>query len=192
MIYRFDEFAVDTKAFELLKAGERVDAQPQVIELLIILVQNQNRIVGRDEIFGQIWKNRVVSDAALSSRIKTLRQVLGDDGETQKYIRTIHGRGFRFVGKATSEETTVSVVTDRAPASTVEKPRTRYVNCNGVHIAYQIFGNGPVNLIFVPGFVSHIENYWDCPQFEQWLNDIAELATVTMFDKRGTGLSRTP
>jgi len=189
MIYRFDKFAVDTTAFELLTGGERIDAQPQVIELLIFLLQNQNRIVSRDEIFGQVWKNRVVSDAALSSRIKTLRQVLGDDGETQKYIRTIHGRGFRFVGRARSEETTASVLTDRAPASTVERPRTRYVNCNGVHIAFQTFGNGPVNLVFVPGFVSHIENYWDCPQFEQWLNDLAELATVTMFDKRGTGLS---
>jgi len=189
MIYRFDEFVVDATAFEVLKAGKRVEIQPQVIELLILLVQNQDRAVSKDEIFGKIWKNRVVSDSALSSRIKSLRQALGDDGGTQKYIRTIHGRGFRFVGEAKGEEKAVSVVNARASAPPIERPRTQYVNCNGVHIAYQTFGSGPVNLVLAPGFVSHIENYWDCPQFEQWLNDLAELATVTMFDKRGTGLS---
>jgi len=61
MIYRFDEFVVDATAFEVLKAGKRVDIQPQVIELLILLVQNQDRAVSKDEIFGLIWKNRGIN-----------------------------------------------------------------------------------------------------------------------------------
>lgn len=69
------------------------------------------------------------------------------------------------------------------------QPVTRYAKSGDVHVAYQVFGNGPVDLVFVPGFVSHIENYWDEPNFARWLNRLASFSRVVMFDKRGTGLS---
>jgi len=68
-------------------------------------------------------------------------------------------------------------------------PRTRYAKSGDVHIAYQLFGEGPVNLVFVPGFISQIENYWDEPGFARWLNRLGTFARVVLFDKRGTGLS---
>ena len=71
--------------------------QPQVFDLLVLLLENRHRVVTKDEIFERIWKNRIVSDAALSSRIKTMRQALGDDGTEQGCIRTIRRRGFRVV-----------------------------------------------------------------------------------------------
>lgn len=190
MIYAFDQFQVDTTAFEVRRENERLEAQPQVIELLILLLQNQDRVVGKDEIFDQVWKGRVVSDAALSSRIKSLRQLFGDDGETQKYIRTIHGRGFRFVGNAEASEVFESVPgDDTLPAPPFERPQTRYAKSEDVHIAYQVYGDGPVHMVMVPGFVSHIENYWDSPAVARWLTNLGRYATVTLFDKRGTGLS---
>ncbi|HEU5468322.1 MAG TPA: winged helix-turn-helix domain-containing protein, partial [Steroidobacteraceae bacterium] len=64
------------------------------------LVENRERMVSRDEILEKVWDGRIVSDAALSSRIKSARQALGDDGRTQRFIRTVHGRGFRFVADA--------------------------------------------------------------------------------------------
>ena len=67
------------------------------------LVQNHERIVTKEEIFAEIWGNRIVSDAALSSQIKAARKVLGDDGSSQHSIRTIHGRGFRFVAPIKSD-----------------------------------------------------------------------------------------
>ena len=68
-------------------------------------------------------------------------------------------------------------------------PVTRYAKSGDVHVAYQVFGDGPVDLVFVPGFVSHIENYWEHPDLARWLLRLASFARVIMFDKRGTGLS---
>jgi pimeloyl-ACP methyl ester carboxylesterase len=66
---------------------------------------------------------------------------------------------------------------------------TRYCKSGAVHVAYQEFGDGPVNLVFVPGFVSHIDNYWTHPNVVRWLDRLGSFARVVMFDKRGTGLS---
>ncbi len=68
-------------------------------------------------------------------------------------------------------------------------PVTRYCKSGAVHVAYQEFGDGPVNLVFVPGFVSHIDNYWTHPNVVRWLDRLGSFARVVMFDKRGTGLS---
>ena len=68
-------------------------------------------------------------------------------------------------------------------------PVTRYAKSGNVHIAYQVFGSGPTDLVFVPGFISHIENYWEHPDLARWLLRLAAFARVIMFDKRGTGLS---
>ncbi len=68
-------------------------------------------------------------------------------------------------------------------------PVTRYAKSGDVHIAYQVFGSGPIDLVFVPGFVSHIENYWDHPDLARWLLRLSSFARVAIFDKRGTGLS---
>ncbi len=68
-------------------------------------------------------------------------------------------------------------------------PETSYAKSGNIHIAYQIFGEGPVDIVLVPGFVSHIENYWDEPNFARWLRRLASFSRVVMFDKRGTGLS---
>jgi len=69
------------------------------------------------------------------------------------------------------------------------QPKTQYAKSGDVHIAYQVFGKGAVDLVFVPGFVSHIENYWDEPSFARWLRRLGNFSRVMMFDKRGTGLS---
>jgi pimeloyl-ACP methyl ester carboxylesterase len=69
------------------------------------------------------------------------------------------------------------------------QPDTRYAKSGDVHIAYQVFGEGPVNLVIVPGFVSNIELFWDQPELARFLLRTASYARVAMFDKRGTGLS---
>jgi pimeloyl-ACP methyl ester carboxylesterase len=69
------------------------------------------------------------------------------------------------------------------------QPETRYAKSGDIHIAYQVFGNGPVNVVLAPPFVSNVENYWDEPNFARWLLRLASYARVVMFDKRGTGMS---
>jgi pimeloyl-ACP methyl ester carboxylesterase len=193
MIYRFDGFSIDATSYEIRRGDRRLEAQPQVIELLIMLIERRDRVVTRDEIFATIWKGRVVSDTALSSRIKDARKLLGDDGARQQYIRTIHGRGFRFC--ADLDEDPAPQPESGATAANTESgatpPPTRYARSGQVHVAYQQFGRGPVDLVIVPGFVSHIDNYWALPKLANWLEELGRIARVVMFDKRGTGLSDT-
>ena len=82
--------------------ARRLSLEPQVFALLALLVENNERLVSRDEIIEKVWDGRVVSDAAVASRVKSARRALGDDGKSQRYIRTIHGQGYRFVANATS------------------------------------------------------------------------------------------
>jgi TolB-like protein/Tfp pilus assembly protein PilF len=100
MIYRFGAFELDTAKVELRSGGAVCAVEPQVFALLTVLVENRERLVSKDEIIEKVWDGRVVSDAAVASRIKSARQVLGDDGQTQQFIKTIHRQGFRFVADA--------------------------------------------------------------------------------------------
>ncbi len=68
-------------------------------------------------------------------------------------------------------------------------PKTRYAKSGGVHIAYQVVGEGPFDLVFIPGFVSNVEFYWEMPAFPRLLNRLASFSRLIMYDKRGTGLS---
>src|SRR5262245_33453123 len=94
MLYRFGDFELDLDRMELRSAGTPVPLEPQVFALLALLVDARDRMVSKDEIFEKVWDGRVVTDAALASRVKSMRQALGDDGRAQKFVRTVHGRGF--------------------------------------------------------------------------------------------------
>jgi TolB-like protein len=101
MIYRFGPYALDTAKVELRAGVEIHPVEPQVFALLALLVENRERLVSKDEIIEKVWDGRVVSEGAVASRIKSARRALGDDGKSQRWIKTIHGQGFRFVGAAT-------------------------------------------------------------------------------------------
>lgn len=104
MIYRFEDFELDTATFELRRGGSPLAAEPQVLSLLILLVQNPDRLLAKDEIIEKIWNGRIVSDAAVSSRIKSIRKLLGDDGRAQRLVKTVHGKGFRFIGSVSASD----------------------------------------------------------------------------------------
>ncbi len=97
MLCRFDQFTLDIERGLLSEVGRDVAIEPRAFALLVFLVENQDRMVTKDEIIEKLWDGRIVSDAAIATVIKTTRKVLGDDGVTQKYIRTVRGRGVRFV-----------------------------------------------------------------------------------------------
>lgn len=95
---------IDLRRQELRRAGEAVHVEPQVFDLLLHLVRHRDRVVGKDELLDVVWGGRIVSEAALSSRINAARKAVGDDGERQALIRTVHKRGFRFVGEVSETE----------------------------------------------------------------------------------------
>lgn len=191
MIFRFDQYVIDAETFEAFRSGKRLPVEPQVLDLLIFLIQKRHRIVTKEEVFEVVWRGRLVSDATLSSRIKAVRRLIGDDGSAQRFVRTIHGRGFRFVHDVQVEDSAAAGDTRARPQDllTQQLPETRYARSGEVHVAYHLFGGGPTNLVLVPGFVSHIDNFWDGAPVNRWLTRVGQMARVAMFDKRGTGLS---
>jgi TolB-like protein/tetratricopeptide (TPR) repeat protein len=98
MDFLFTDYALDTDRRELCRRGELIDVEPQVLDLLIYLIENRDRVVSKDDLLASVWDGRVVSDATLSSRIYAARKALGDTGQDQKLIRTIARKGHRFVG----------------------------------------------------------------------------------------------
>ncbi len=110
MIYGFGEFQIDVTRAELRKGADVRAVEPQVFELIVFLAANAGRLITKDEIVEAVWDGRIVSDSAVASRIKSARQALGDDGKTQKYIKTLHGRGFRFEAQVTVDEARPDVV----------------------------------------------------------------------------------
>ena len=107
MQYRVGDHVLDLRRFEVRKKGGVLPAEPQVLSLLFLLVENRDRLVSKDELVEVVWGGRAISDSAISSRIKSARQLLSDDGEAQRLIRTIHGKGFRFVGEVLPGETEI-------------------------------------------------------------------------------------
>jgi len=98
MQFRFSDCMLDTDRRELRRGSESVDVEPQVLDLLIYLVQNRDRVVSKDDVIASVWANRIVSDGTLTSRVYAARKAVGDSGQEQRLIRTIARKGLRFIG----------------------------------------------------------------------------------------------
>jgi adenylate cyclase len=96
--YFFEDYALDTDRRELQRGTELVPTTPQVFDLLDYLIRNRERVVSKDDLVSAIWNGRIVSDEALTTRLKAARSAIGDSGEEQRLIRTLPRKGVRFVG----------------------------------------------------------------------------------------------
>ena len=117
MLVKFNNFTLDTDRRELKGADGAIHVEPQVFDLLLYFAQHTNRVIGKDELIEHVWKGRIVSDAALNSRINSARRAIGETGEKQTIIRTVPRRGFLFAGDVPTP------THDQAPSPTrVEAP----------------------------------------------------------------------
>ncbi len=112
MAFRFGEYEIDLGQQELRRGGMPVAIEPQVFDLLVHLIRHRDRIVSKDDLIEAVWQGRIVSEAALSSRVSAARRAIGDNGEDQRLIRTIHKRGFRFVGEVDDDMSPPTVPAD--------------------------------------------------------------------------------
>jgi DNA-binding winged helix-turn-helix (wHTH) protein/TolB-like protein len=119
MIYQFGPFELDIATLELREGANSRTLEPQVFALLALLVENRDRLVSKAEIIDKVWDGRAVSDAAVASRVKSARQALGDDGKSQRFIRTIHGQGYRFVAEVRASRGTAALRLPNAPETEV-------------------------------------------------------------------------
>lgn len=100
MRYLFAEFALDTDRRELRRGADVVAITPQVFDLIEYLLRNRERVVSKDDLINAVWNGRIVSDAALTTRLNAARNAIGDSGEEQRLIKTFPRKGFRFIGEA--------------------------------------------------------------------------------------------
>jgi len=113
-VFAFGDFELDEARRELRQGGEPLAIQLKPFQLLAYLVRHRDRAVPKQELFEQVWPDAVVSDAALTSALRDVRRLLGDDGRRQKWIRTERERGFRFLASA---EAGVTVVGPSSPVA---------------------------------------------------------------------------
>lgn len=104
MKYCFEQYSLDPSRRELRHNGVLVPVEPQVFDLIVYLIANRERVVSKDDLIEHVWNGRIVSESTLTSRITAARQALADNGDSQRLIRTVARKGFRFVGEVTQGE----------------------------------------------------------------------------------------
>jgi len=217
-IYAFGRFRLDAGKGLLFAGGEVVTLTPKAFDTLRALVENKGAVLSKEELMHLVWADQFVEENNLAQNIHAIRKSLRDCGDGDKYVETIPKRGYRFVanvevvnimpqsfgetsaenraGEAKEADTifsrhaagggALSVNRTQAPV----RSKTQYATSTGdVNVAYQVVGNGTLDLVFVMGWVSHLEYFWLEPSFARFLTRLASFSRLILFDKRGTGLS---
>lgn len=124
MRYLFENYTLEIDRRELRRGTDLVPIAPQVFDLLDYLIRNRDRVVSKDDVIGAIWSGRIVSDAALTTRLNAVRSAIGDSGEEQRLIKTLPRKGFRFVAPVQEMEASNSSTVRQPPLATglTDKP----------------------------------------------------------------------
>lgn len=99
MIYTFDELTLDDERYVLQRNDQALKLEPKVLDLLVYLLRHRDRVVLKNELITELWPDQVVSEAALTHCVAKARKAVHDDGGSQRVIKTLHGRGYRFVAE---------------------------------------------------------------------------------------------
>lgn len=193
MRFTFGDVVLDTDRFLLERGGQPLHVQPQVFDVLSLLVANRERVVPKTELLDTVWGDRFVSDSTLTSRIKAARRVVGDDGAAQSVIKTVHGRGYRWIADVGVE---AEDGLPEAAAKHVPQPEARVLEqqirfcqaADGVRIAYATVGEGPP-LVRAAHWITHLDYDWYSPVWRHWIEGLARGRTLVRYDERGCGLS---
>lgn len=190
MVWRFGEFELNPTAFELRCNDIPLPIEPQVFELLVLLVSNSDRIVTKDELIDRVWNGRIVSEATISSRIKAARRAVNDDGRAQALIKTVHGRGFRFVGHVNPIQSVPSLHLGAVQGVEphIEQDIRYCQSKDGFQIAYARTGAGST-VVKAANWMSHLEFDLESPIWRHWIEGISRDHTMIRYDERGNGLS---
>ena len=146
MVVTFDKFRLDTNTYQLFEDDRLIEVEPQVFSVLQVLIENRHRVVSKDDLINHVWRGRVMSDAAISSRIKSARQAIGDNGRAQRLIKTIHGIGFRFIG---SVDATPSNQQSLIAQNSVDHSETDATNTRPsiLILPFETSGNEPISIL---------------------------------------------
>jgi pimeloyl-ACP methyl ester carboxylesterase/DNA-binding winged helix-turn-helix (wHTH) protein len=200
----FGPFRLEIADATLWKGQQSLPLTPKAFSVLQCLTQRPGRLVTKDELFNAVWPGVFVGDAALKVCVREIRRTLADDPKVPQFIETVHRRGYRFIARVTTlapehdaraagaEVSSAAAIPPPRPSEAEHpppSPEIHYTRSGDVNIAYQVIGDGPLDLVFVMGWVSHLEYFWKEPSFARFLNRLASFSRLILFDKRGTGLS---
>ena len=185
--YRFGDTVLDTTRYQLRRGDEFVHVEPQVFDVLAHLVEHRDRVVTKSELLETVWGHDFVSESALTTRIKQLRQAVGDTGRDQRVVQTVHGRGYRFIAPVEEE----SGDGERPILAVPPDLRQDIHFCtatDGTRIAYATVGTGPP-LVRAAHWITHLDYDWQSPVWRHWLVGLARGRQFIRYDERGCGLS---
>src|ERR1043166_8757951 len=187
----FDRFRIDPSSGQLYGDTGPISLTPKALSLLEYLAARPGRLVLKNELLDALWPGVFVADGALKVCIREIRRALGDDAQAPRFIETAPRRGYRFIADVARSMPAVDATRAAPPAERlgVTPGPVQYARSGDVNIVYQVCGNGPVDLVLVMGWVSHLEYYWKDPSFARFLSRLASFSRLILFDKRGTGLS---
>jgi pimeloyl-ACP methyl ester carboxylesterase/DNA-binding winged helix-turn-helix (wHTH) protein len=201
-VYAFGRFRLDAGQRLLFAGEEVVGLTPKAFDTLLALVESRGGVLSKDELMRRVWAEQFVEENNLAQNIYAVRKALGDGAEGVRYVETIPKRGYRFVAAVEVLDAPAPFEPAAPPAHARPSafagvgqtapfvPKTHYaVSTGDVNIAYQVVGDGPLDLVFVMGWVSHLEYFWREPSFARFLMRLASFSRLILFDKRGTGLS---
>ena len=146
---RFGNFRLERGAQRLLRDGEEVRLDPKTWDLLTCLVDRAGRVVDKETIFAEVWRDVVVSDAALSQTMMRLRAALGDDARRPRYVATVPRRGFRFIANVVEIE--ASEVPPQAADSTLRTFVGRAAELAQLTAALAAANNGERRFVMISG-----------------------------------------
>jgi len=183
----FGEFELDPAAGHLRGRSGPVALTPKSLALLEYLAARPGRLIPKQELLDAIWPGVFVADGGLKVCVREIRRALDDDARAPTFVETAHRRGYRFI--APVRKVPLDAPVSHAHYEDAHAAPVRYARSGDVNIAYQVLGGGPIDLVFVMGWVSHLEYYWPDPSFARFLRRLASFSRLILFDKRGTGLS---
>ena len=181
--YRFDG---DTG--RLWSGTQEIHLTPKASAVLAALIAHAGQPVSKENLFASVWSGIAVSDDALTSCIQELRRALDDDAKQPRFIETRHRRGYQFVAALHNVQRDSRDERAARPGKPAT-PATRYAKAGDVTVAYQVLGDGPIDLVYVPGWITHLEYRWELPRAAHLMRRLASFSRLILFDKRGTGLS---
>lgn len=186
--YEFGPFRLEVAERRLLREGRPVPLQDKLFDMLVVLVRNPGRLLEKDAIMQTVWPDAHVEETNLPHSISMLRKILGESSG-EPYVETVPKHGYRFVAPVRELERLRDPSERRGQRVKAAIPATRYARAGDVTVAYQVLGEGPIDLVWVPGWITHLEYGWEQPRAAQFLRGLAEFSRLILFDKRGTGLS---
>ncbi len=184
--YRFLDCELDLARRELRRAGHLERPEPKVFDLLAYLLAHRDRVVSKEELQDRIWPGVVVTEASLDRTVMKARRVVGDDAKQQAVIRTVPRRGYRFVATLAGERPRPFDPLHIEPQGLSP---VHFVGRDDVYLAWRTLGDGPLDLLIAPGFVSHLDMRYRVRPVANFDARLARNARVIVFDKRGVGLS---